>query len=40
MKTKITESIFLLFLLTFAEIARLLPTSEFMLMAAKTIFAF
>ena len=31
---------FFLFLSTFAEIARLLPTFEFMLMAPKTVFTF
>ena len=39
-KTKIIESIFFFFLPTFAQIARLYPTSEFMLMAPKTVYTF
>ena len=39
-KTKIIESIFFVFLPTFAQIARLYPTSEFMLMAPKTVYTF
>ena len=44
-KTKIIESIFFFFfffffLPTFAQIARLYPTFEFMLMAPKTVYTF
>ena len=41
-KTKIIESIFLFvfFLSTFAQIARLYPTFEFTLMAPKTVHTF